>query len=62
MFYLSKSMSPEKIVDRALILIGKARIGKINCEKALDELWEILVNLDFELKTRNPIKRCALYN
>ncbi|GAB6946025.1 hypothetical protein JCM16161A_01550 [Vulcanisaeta sp. JCM 16161] len=46
-------MNPTKAIDEALIIIGKARMGKIPCNEALDRLWEILVNLDFELKTAN---------
>ena len=43
-------MSIMKLIDEALIIIGRARMGKIPCSEALDGLWEILVNLDFELK------------
>ncbi|MGC8542731.1 MAG: hypothetical protein ACP5NQ_02220 [Vulcanisaeta sp.] len=46
-------MSPSRTIDNALIIIGKARMGKIPCDKALDKLWEILVNLDYELKITN---------
>ena len=43
-------MNTSKTIDEALIIIGKARMGKVSCSEALDRLWEILVNLDFELK------------
>ena len=46
-------MNATKLIDNALIIIGKARIGKIPCSEALDELWELLVNLDFNLKVTN---------
>ncbi|ADY01195.1 hypothetical protein VMUT_0987 [Vulcanisaeta moutnovskia 768-28] len=55
-------MNTSKTIDEALVIIGRARMGKIPCNEALDRLWEVLVNLDFELKTRNPIRHCALYN
>ena len=42
--------SATKQIDEALIIIGRARMGKVPCNEALDRLWEILVNLDFELK------------
>ena len=45
--------SMTKRIDEALIIIGRARMGKIPCSEALDRLWEILVNLDFELKIAN---------
>ncbi|ADN49538.1 hypothetical protein [Vulcanisaeta distributa] len=48
-------MSPAKAIDEALVIIGKARMGRISCNEALDRLWEILVNLDFELKIANTV-------
>ena len=42
--------SATKQIDEALMIIGRARMGKVPCSEALDRLWEILVNLDFELK------------
>ena len=42
--------SATKQIDEALTIIGRARMGKVSCNEALDRLWEILVNLDFELK------------
>ncbi len=53
-------MSPAKAIDEALVIIGKARMGRIPCNEALDRLWEILVNLDFELKIANTVDGEAL--
>ncbi|WP_054854004.1 hypothetical protein [Vulcanisaeta distributa] len=53
-------MNPTKAIDEALVIIGRARMGKIPCDKALDWLWEILINLDFELKITNTINDKAL--
>ncbi len=38
-----------RLIDEALTVIGKARMGKIPCNDALDILWELLVNASFEL-------------
>ena len=45
-------MNIEREIDKALITIGRARMGKIKCQDALDELWELLINIDFEIRTR----------
>jgi hypothetical protein len=28
-------------------------MGKVKCQEALDELWEILINIDYEIRRRN---------
>ncbi|WP_054857842.1 hypothetical protein [Vulcanisaeta sp. JCM 16159] len=53
-------MSPTKAIDEALVIIGRARMGKIPYDEALDRLWEILINLYFELKITNVINDEAL--
>ncbi|WP_188603682.1 hypothetical protein [Vulcanisaeta souniana] len=37
-------------INEALVLIGRARMNRTNCRETLDALWELLINLDFELR------------
>ncbi len=56
-------MNSLDVIDEALVIIGRARMNRINCHEALDALWELLVNMDFDLK--NDSERfisCALVN
>ena len=47
------------IINEALVIIGRARMNRINCHEALDVLWELLMNMDFEL--RNDGERFISY-
>ncbi len=46
-------MNIEREINEALVIIGRARMGKVKCQEALDELWEILINIDYEIRRRN---------
>ncbi|WP_446752514.1 hypothetical protein [Vulcanisaeta sp. JCM 16161] len=42
----------EELIDRALGIIINARRGLIDKDEALDALWEFLINIDYEVRTR----------
>ncbi|WP_069808392.1 hypothetical protein [Vulcanisaeta thermophila] len=46
-------------VERALRVIMAAKAGKIKCGDALDTLWELIINLDYELRRRGV--ECEAY-
>ncbi|GAB6945808.1 hypothetical protein [Vulcanisaeta sp. JCM 14467] len=46
-------MSTARLIDEALMIIGRARMGEVPCNEALDWLWEIMAILKFELEVMN---------
>jgi len=37
-------------LDRGFRLVALARLGRVDINEALDDLWEVLVNMDYELQ------------
>jgi hypothetical protein len=40
----------EGLVRVGIELILKARLGEVSIDDALDDLWEVLVNIDYEVR------------
>lgn len=51
-----------KYLDEAMMMIAMARQGKINCNRALDALWELIVNLQYELNNKEPSTYMQCFN
>ncbi|WP_202905237.1 hypothetical protein [Vulcanisaeta thermophila] len=47
----------EYYIEKALALIVKARRGMVDYVEALDSLWELLVNIEYEVKRGSRIRR-----
>jgi hypothetical protein len=39
-----------ELLDRGFRLVALARLGRVGINEALDDLWEVLVNIDYELQ------------
>ena len=39
-----------ELLDRGFRLVALARLGRVDINEALDDLWEVLVNMDYELQ------------
>ncbi|GAB6947445.1 hypothetical protein JCM16161A_15750 [Vulcanisaeta sp. JCM 16161] len=51
-FIIHRMADVEELIDRALGIIINARRGLIDKDEALDALWEFLINIDYEVRTR----------
>jgi hypothetical protein len=38
------------MLSKAMRIIIKAKLGKIDINNALDSIWELIINIDYELK------------
>lgn len=38
------------MLSKAMRIIIKAKLGRIDINNALDSIWELIINIDYELK------------